>query len=66
LRFFSFKVTFVPGGNHQQQQGVCHTVAMPFTIIKAKEELWKFKYFTMKKHNLKNNPEKIPKSFKIS
>jgi hypothetical protein len=33
-----------------EQGGVSHTVALPFTlksILKAKEELWKFKYFTM-------------------
>ncbi len=32
------------------KQGVCHTVALPFTLkknLKAKKELWKFKYFTM-------------------
>jgi hypothetical protein len=33
------------------KQGVCHTVAfLPFTLkrdLKAKEELWKLKYFTM-------------------
>jgi hypothetical protein len=37
------------------KQGVCHTVALPFYIkkyLKAKEELWKLKYFTMKKCNL--------------
>jgi hypothetical protein len=30
----------------------CHTVALPFTLkkyLKAKEELWKLKYFTMQK-----------------
>jgi hypothetical protein len=37
-----------------RKQGVCHTVALPFTLIKkylkAKEELWKLKkYFTMQK-----------------
>jgi hypothetical protein len=36
------------------------------SILRAKEELWKFKYFTMQKYNL---PKKIlskkPKSFKI-
>jgi hypothetical protein len=35
------------------KQGVCHTVALPFTLkkkdLKAKEELWKLKYFTMQK-----------------
>jgi hypothetical protein len=38
-----------------KQQGVCHTVALPFTLkqyLKAKEELWKLKNFTMQKHNL--------------
>ncbi len=29
-------------------QGMCHTVALPFTF-KAKEELRKLKYFTMQK-----------------
>jgi hypothetical protein len=38
---------------------VCHTLALPFTLQKylnAKEELWKFKYFTMQKYTLQNNP----------
>jgi len=37
----------------QTQQEVCHIVALPFTLksIKAKEELWKLKYFTMQKYN---------------
>jgi hypothetical protein len=33
---------------------VCHTGALPFTLkkyLKAKEELWKLKYFTMQKYN---------------
>jgi hypothetical protein len=34
--------------------------------LKAKEELWKLKYFTMQKHNLQNILLKLkPKSFKI-
>jgi hypothetical protein len=40
---------------HRNQQGVCHTVALPFRFkkyLKAKEELRKFKYFTMQKYNL--------------
>jgi hypothetical protein len=48
------------------QQGVCHTVALPFTtksIFKAKEELWKFKYFTMQNYNLQKNPLKETKTF---
>jgi hypothetical protein len=37
--------------------------------LKAKEELWKLKYFTMQKYNLqkqKSSKIKNPKSFKIS
>jgi len=33
--------------------------------LKAKEELWKLKYFTMQKYNLQKILEKKPKSFKI-
>jgi hypothetical protein len=36
-------------------KGVCHTVALPFTLKKyrkAKEELWKLIYFTIQKYNL--------------
>jgi hypothetical protein len=32
-------------------------MALPFTLkknLKAKKELWKFKYFTMQKYNLQN------------
>jgi hypothetical protein len=39
-------------------------MALPFTltcILKAKEELWKFKYFTMQKYNLQKNPLKETK-----
>jgi hypothetical protein len=38
-------------------------MALPFTskIILAKEELWKFKYFTMQKYNLQKNPLKKSK-----
>jgi hypothetical protein len=41
-----------------EQGGVSHTVALPFTLkkyLKAKEKLWKFKYFTMQKYNLPKN-----------
>jgi hypothetical protein len=34
---------------------VCHILALPFTLkkyLKAKEEVWKLKYFTMQKYNL--------------
>jgi len=37
------------------KQGVPYTMALPFTLkkyLKAKEELWKFKYFNMQKFNL--------------
>jgi hypothetical protein len=36
----------------KKNQGVCHTMALPFTLkryLKAKEDLWKLKYFTMAK-----------------
>jgi hypothetical protein len=39
-------------------------VALPFTlkgIKKAKEELWKFKYFTRQKYNFQKNPLKETK-----
>jgi hypothetical protein len=42
----------------------CLTLATQY--LKAKEELWKFKYFTMQKYNLqKNSSKKKPKSFNI-
>jgi hypothetical protein len=40
------------------KQGVCHTVALPFTLkkyLKAKEEVRKLKCFSMQKYN----PQKI-------
>jgi hypothetical protein len=40
---------------------VCHTLALPFTLkryLKAKEELWKLKYFTMQEYNLQKKPLK--------
>jgi hypothetical protein len=45
-------------------QGVCHSVTLTFTfksILRQKEELWKFKYFTTQKYNLQKNPLKITK-----
>ncbi len=33
--------------------------------LKAKEELWNLKYFTIQKYNVKKNLQKKPKSFKI-
>jgi hypothetical protein len=38
----------------RQTRGVWHTVTLAFTLnyLKAKEELWKLKYFTMSKYNL--------------
>jgi hypothetical protein len=51
------------------KQGVCHTVALPFTLkryLKAKEELWKLKYFTMQKYNLQKILYKKRKILQIS
>jgi hypothetical protein len=42
-------------------------MALPFTLkkyLKAKEELWKLKYFTIQKYNLPKILQKEPKSFK--
>jgi hypothetical protein len=43
-------------------KGVCNNAALPFTtfksILRLKEELWKFKYFTMQKYDLQKNPLK--------
>jgi hypothetical protein len=39
----------------EEQRGVYHTLALPFALkkyLKAKEESWKLKYFTMQKYNL--------------
>jgi len=44
-------------------------VALPFYIkkyLKAKEELWELKYFTMPKYNLQKILEKKPQSFKTA
>jgi hypothetical protein len=43
------------------EQGVYYALALPFTLkmnLKAKEELWKLKYFTMQKYNLQKDPLK--------
>jgi len=39
----------------KEKKEVCHTVALAIYIkkyLKAQEELWKFKYFTLQKSNL--------------
>jgi hypothetical protein len=56
-----------PPPQKAEEQGVCHSVALPFTLkiyLKAKEELWKLKYFTMQKYTFTlrsvlslNNPQ---------
>jgi hypothetical protein len=43
------------GNKKKPELVVDHTVALPFTFkryFKAKEELWKLKYFTVQKYNL--------------
>jgi hypothetical protein len=44
----------------QEKQGMCHIVALPFTLknLLIKEELWKFKYFTTQKYCLQKTPLK--------
>jgi hypothetical protein len=42
----------------QKKQGVCHIVALPFTLqkyLKQKEELSKLKYFTLQKYHKKSS-----------
>jgi hypothetical protein len=56
------KATF----NYTKNKGcVFHSVALPFTLksmyLKAKEKLWKLKYFTMQNYNLEKNPLKETK-----
>jgi hypothetical protein len=48
-------------GKTLEEQGVCHThcslaIQIKMYLNKAKEELWKFKYFTMQKYKLQKNP----------
>jgi hypothetical protein len=55
-----------PSSREHQKQGVCHTMALAFTLKKsifmAKEELCKFKYFfTMQKYIVQRNPLKETK-----
>jgi len=40
------------------KQGVCHICGLAIYIFKAKEDLWKLKYFTMQEYNLQENPQK--------
>jgi len=51
--------------NWNPNKGVCHIVALPFTLkkylFKAKEEWWKFEYFTMQKYTLQKSPLKETK-----
>jgi len=48
------------------QQGVCHNVALPFTLktlflLRQKKNYGKLKYFTIHKYNLQKNPLKATK-----
>jgi hypothetical protein len=51
-----------------KQGGVSHCGLAIYIkkYLKAKEELWKLKYFTMQKYNLQKDPLIETKSFKIS
>jgi hypothetical protein len=49
------EICHLPPPFQYTEQGVCHTVALPFTlksILRQREELWELKYFTMQKFNL--------------
>jgi hypothetical protein len=56
----SLKCKVTRGASH------CGLAIYSKKYLNAKEELWKFKYFTMQKCNLQKNPLKEIKSFKIS
>jgi hypothetical protein len=66
---FPYNFDLGPSWWGHMEQGVCHNVALPFTlksILRQKEELWKLKYFTMQKYNLqKKSSKRNQKSFKI-
>jgi hypothetical protein len=52
--------------NHLQQQGVCHIVALPFTlknILRQKRNYGNSNISPCKKYNLQKSLEKKPKSF---
>jgi hypothetical protein len=57
-------------GKTNKTRGVSHHDGLAIYIkkcLKAKENLWKFKYFTMQKYNLqKKSSKRNPKSFNIS
>jgi hypothetical protein len=42
-------------------KGCVTYVAFAIYIFKAKEDLWKLKYFTMQEYNLQKNPRKETK-----
>jgi hypothetical protein len=58
-----------PTQSHKlHKQGLCQKCGLAIYIkkyLKAKEELWKLKYFTMQKYNFQKILQKKPKSFKI-
>jgi hypothetical protein len=48
----------------RKTKGMSHyglAIYLKKSYLKAKEELWKFKYFTMQKYNLPKNPQKETK-----
>jgi hypothetical protein len=53
--------------NLNATRGVSHSGLAIYIkkYLKAKEELWKLKYFTMQKYNLQKILQEKPKSFKI-
>jgi hypothetical protein len=50
-----------------KQGGVSHCGIAIYVkkYLKAKEDIWKLKFFTMQKYNLQKNLQKKPKYFKI-
>jgi hypothetical protein len=49
----------LPAPTSTKTRGVSHTLGLAIYIkkyLRAREELWKLKYFTMQKYNLQINP----------
>jgi hypothetical protein len=62
-------ISFRQGQKQPKQRGVSHCCGLAIYIrkyLKAKEDLWKLKYFTMQKYNLqKKSSKRNQNPFKI-
>jgi len=65
FRVLLVKVSFCKIEARTRGQSHCGPTIHIKKYLKAKEELWKLKYITMKKYNLQKTLQKKPKSFKV-